>query len=342
MKYINNNMIFLCMLSMGLFLGSCVQDNLDPDNAPGIGEVIDLTPPEANFTFTQNTRDFTIFSFVNESTSATGQTWTIPDNAILIGEGATLNDVDISVQFPSEGEFEVGLVAQDNVPNSSMILFQTITVMEPEEVIVANQVAAITDNDGSDTGELRYIFPSGLNQGSLSLRVLYQEDETQTLNIGLFNSSNSTSQVIADLRLDEGRITLRDNNGSGTDAGAPNFAVGQFVSVGLTWNTTSTTEAGSYTINVNGVSFGPFVAENGTPGEQVTALSVRLGSNSNMAPFGVLLDDLFISSDEDGIVEVFSDDFQSYSIGSSLDSDDNANSPYASNTFETFVLEAVE
>ena len=47
------------------------------------------------------------------------------------GEDATLNDLNITVIFPSEGTFEVGLVAQDNKPSSSEMFVQIVEVAEP-------------------------------------------------------------------------------------------------------------------------------------------------------------------------------------------------------------------
>ena len=86
MKFIKDNTLFLTVLFLSLFLNSCVQDNLDPDNYPEVGDVEDLTIPEARFSFEQDIVDFTVFRFINESISSTNQEWSIPDDAVLIGD----------------------------------------------------------------------------------------------------------------------------------------------------------------------------------------------------------------------------------------------------------------
>lgn len=136
MKFIKKNIFFLTILFGSLFLTSCIQDNLDPDNAPGVGEVTDLTPPEASFSSQQDAVDFTTFLFINESVSFTGQTWTIPEGAVLVGDEASLNDQNITVKFPSEGVYEVSLVAEDDRPSVSASFVELVDVVEPEEPII--------------------------------------------------------------------------------------------------------------------------------------------------------------------------------------------------------------
>lgn len=150
MKYLNNKIILIFILFAGLFFTSCSQDNLDPDNAPAAGEVSDLTPPEAGFSFIQDVEDFTIFLFVNESTSATGQTWSIPEDAVLVGDEASLTDSNISVKFSGEGEFNVGLVASDNLPNFSEELVEIIEVIEPEVPLIPTPVIIAPGFENTD------------------------------------------------------------------------------------------------------------------------------------------------------------------------------------------------
>jgi len=140
MKHLKNNTFFLWLFSLGLLFSSCVQENLDPDNAPKAGEVEDLTPPMAAFSFQQDAVDFSVYLLINESTSSTGQVWTIPDTASLVDESATLFDSNIQVKFPGEGEFEVGLVATDDRPTSSEMLLQLIEVIEPDEPVIPTPV----------------------------------------------------------------------------------------------------------------------------------------------------------------------------------------------------------
>lgn len=145
MKQINS--IFKSCLSVffvGVLLTSCTQDNLDPDNAPGVGGIVDLTPPEADFSFSQSALNFLVFQFVNESDSSTGQLWEIPEGAVLVGDDATLMDRDIQVLFPEESTFSVTLVSMDDNPATSEIT-QEILVEEPLVPIIPDLILANGD-----------------------------------------------------------------------------------------------------------------------------------------------------------------------------------------------------
>lgn len=153
MKYMKNKIKLSFVLFLGIFLGACVQENLDPDNYPGVGGIEDLTPPRALFTFQQSITDFTVFQLINESVSATGQIWSIPPDAVLVGESALLTDQNIVVKFSGEGEFSVGLIATDNRPTSSEELVKVIDVREPLEPIIPTPVilsAGFEDENGED------------------------------------------------------------------------------------------------------------------------------------------------------------------------------------------------
>ncbi|RVU84119.1 hypothetical protein EOL70_11550 [Leucothrix sargassi] len=197
-----------------------------------------------------------------------------------------------------------------------------------------NKVASITDTDSSDTGELRYVFGSGMKQGRVSLSVLYAEGEKETLGISLFDSKNSTKSLIGELRMDTGKYALRNNNAqdfkfpSGSD-----FTEGKFVDVVMTWNTSDASKAGSYTVSVDGKKYGPFIAENETPGVEVKALSLRLSSNSKTAKTAVLVDNIAVYADEAGTKKVFSEDFEGYNVGASLKA-----KPFDSKTFSAVVV----
>ncbi|MDO5970348.1 hypothetical protein Q4Q35_11080 [Flavivirga aquimarina] len=153
MKYIKHRITLLNIFFLSIFLSACVQDNLDPDNYPGVGGIEDLTPPEAAFSYEQDIVDFTVFLLVNESISATGQIWSIPDDAVLVDDSATLTDENIEVKFSDEGQFSVGLIATDDRPTSSEELVQVIDVVEPTEPIIPTPVilgAGFEDEDGED------------------------------------------------------------------------------------------------------------------------------------------------------------------------------------------------
>ena len=76
------------------------------------------------------------------------------------------------------------------------------------------------------------------------------------------------------------------------------------------------------TISVDGVSLAPFTPDNNAFGG-VTHVAFRFGDNSGVREAtGIFsVDELAIYSDTDGMTGVFSDDFESYLEGDSLDTD---------------------
>ena len=150
--------------------------------------------------------------------------------------------------------------------------------------------------------------------------------------MALYDQSTSTSSVIADLRLDDGSISLRDNNGS-QDSIPTSYAPGRAIDVALTWDTSSTTTAGSYNVFIDGQAFGPFASENSTPGVEVTAFSIRLSSNGATASTQVLIDDFNVFVDQAGNTSLFSTDFESFSVGENLNA-----FPFHNRTFSATVV----
>ncbi len=192
---------------------------------------------------------------------------------------------------------------------------------------VDNQVAAITDNDEGDTGELRYKFDEGMTTGTHKVRMFYSVDETESAYVSLFDSANSTKSLIGELKLDEGKVTLR-----GEDSWGTTFTPGEWVDLEMLWDTSSNSEVGTYTVKVNGTEYGPFDSFNTTPGVEVTATAIKFSSNSGTAETTLYIDDYKVYSDTVGETEVFVDDYEGYSIGADLTS-----SPYNSSSFSAVV-----
>ena len=197
-----------------------------------------------------------------------------------------------------------------------------------------NQVAAITDQDDSDTGELRYKFAQGMTTGTHKVSMYYDAAETESAYVSLFDTKNSTSSLIGELKIDEGAITLR-----GEDEQVTTFTPGTWIDLEMSWNTSSTTETGTYTVKVDGVEFGPYDSQNAgndanhsDSSVPVTATTIKFSSNSGMAETTLYVDDYEVYSDEAGQEEVFIDDFDSRSIGDVLGGVD-----YNSSTFSVVV-----
>jgi VCBS repeat-containing protein len=204
-----------------------------------------------------------------------------------------------------------------------------------------NNVAVIIDTLTTDTGELRYALDADgpLAAGRVELKIKRLDD---TLGDGdafitLFNSNTNNDGAILDFRIRDDSFGVRS---PGTvDTSTLPHTLDSFMDVVVTWEYPggSTAVLPEVTISVDGVSLAPFTPANNAFGG-VTHVAIRFGDNGVARPDTgkVSVDDLAIYSDTAGTTEVFSDDFESYLDGDSLDTD-NAASPYNSSTSEATV-----
>jgi len=205
----------------------------------------------------------------------------------------------------------------------------------------ANNVAVIVDTLDTDTGELRYALDANgpLGAGRLELKIKRLDD---TLGDGdafitLFNSATNNDGAILDLRIRDNNFEVRSP--AGVDTSTLPLTLDAFMDVRITWEYPGgdTAQLPEVVISVDGVSLAPFTPANNATGG-VTHVSVRFGDNGGVRldTGKVSVDDLAIYSDTTGFNEVFSDDFESYLDGDSLDTDNGA-SPYNSSTSEATV-----
>ncbi|CAH7359912.1 hypothetical protein L1D33_01715 [Vibrio chagasii] len=232
-------------------------------------------------------------------------------------------------------DYSVGYDLNNNPYNSSTSEATVISLTgeapvdpDPSEP-TDNQVAAITDQDTSDTGELRYKFDSGMTTGTHKVSMYYDAAETESAYVSLFDSANSTSSLIGEFKIDEGKITLR-----GESTQVTTFTPGTWIDLEMSWDTSSLSAAGTYTVKVNGTEYGPYTSQNTNPGVEVTATAIKFSSNSGTADTTLYVDDYKVYSDTAGTTEIFSDDYENYSIGADLSA-----SPYNSSTFSAVVAE---
>ena len=202
----------------------------------------------------------------------------------------------------------------------------TPTTPDPVET---NQYASITDTDETDTGELRYKFSEGMTTGKVVASFLYQDGETETAYLSLFDSKNSTNSLIGELKFDEGNVTLR-----GDDTLVASFTPGEWFDVEMTWNTSSTTDAGTYTVTINGQDYGSFTSQNVTPGVAVTATTVKFSSNTGTATTALAVDDFAVYADEEATSLIFEDDYERYELAADLTAD---TTEYNSSSFSVVV-----
>ncbi|MEP1447340.1 MAG: VCBS domain-containing protein [Paraglaciecola sp.] len=210
-----------------------------------------------------------------------------------------------------------------------------------------NLIAAITDTDSGDSGELRYRFESPMLVGKLvasfnkPANAIETNDELAAKDayVTLFNSSHSTSsgRAIADLRIQTDQFVLRDQD----DIVVNNpFTPDEWQNVEITWEAGNDVTPPMVTVTIDGISVtaeafsSPDAAVGG-----VSAIAFRFADNTAILPDDISfkVDDVSIYSDVAGTTLVFEDDFQGYSDGTDLDPDNNGNSVYNSSTFQAVV-----
>ncbi|MEO0617072.1 MAG: hypothetical protein AAFY69_13155, partial [Pseudomonadota bacterium] len=204
-----------------------------------------------------------------------------------------------------------------------------------------NKIAEIVDTDAGDTGELRYALDSDgpLAAGRLNVAVKRLDDMLGDGDafITLFNANTNNAGAILDFRIRDDSFAVR--NPSATDTSSLPHQLDTFMNVEVTWEYPGgdTTMAPTVNLSVDGVSLAPFVPDN-SPFGGVTHVAFRFGDNSGVrAATGIFsVDEIEIYSDTAGTTAVFTDDFESYLEGDSLDTDNGA-SPYNSSTSEATV-----
>jgi VCBS repeat-containing protein len=254
----------------------------------------------------------------------------------------TLDTTDATIAALLVGERETDTFTIESFDGTTAELSITIS----GTIVVdtgANNVAVIVDTLDSDTGELRYALGDDgpLAAGRLEVKVKRLDDDLGDGDafITLFNSATNNDGTILDLRIRDNSFGVRSP--SDIDASAAMVVLDQFMNVVVTWEyPEGNLEVNPLvTVEVDGVRFTTdgFTPDNDSIGG-VTHVAFRFGDNGGVreATGKFTVDDLIIFSDTAGTTEVFSDDFESYVDGDSLDTD-NAASPYNGSTSEATV-----
>ena len=252
----------------------------------------------------------------------------------------TLDTADPAIAALVQGDRVTDTITVTSVDGSTADLVITINGVGGEVNAGTTQVAVIVDTDAGDTGELRYkLSGDPLAAGRVELKIKRLDDDLGNGDafITLFNSATNNDGAILDFRIKDDSFAVRSP--SSIDTSSLPHKLDEFMDVRITWEYPdgSTSVNPSVTISVDGVSLPSFTPENNSVGG-VTHVSIRFGDNGGVreATGKVSVDDFAIYSDTAGFVEVFSDDFESYVEGDSLDTD-NAASPYNSSTSEATV-----
>ena len=222
-----------------------------------------------------------------------------------------------------------------------------------EEECDGNQFAFVTDLVSDDTGELRLSLNSlgidSLPSGRMTVSII----KDASSNDGFINLSGGETQrcdALIDIRVDDNGYEFTESGESqNATANFPAFTPGELVDIDISWDA-SGAGAPLVSVMIDGQEVAdPFPSEGGVncnnPADNnpetildgVRTIQFRFAGNSatESGGAGLTIDDLTVF-DGDGNV-VFSDDFESYELGTSLDLDDNDESPYASNTSDATV-----
>lgn len=168
MKILNKYKNIKIALSAFTIMAFCIAcGDIDKFELPEAGSIEDVTPPSANFGYSQGEEEnFLMYTFSNLSSSATMYAWDF-------GDGDTSTDKEPNHTYPSEGMYAVSLTASDALGVNSTYT-ETIDVVKPEAPETPDPVLVNADFDklpkssGSDCACSAWINKSIGDQGESS------------------------------------------------------------------------------------------------------------------------------------------------------------------------------
>ncbi|MDT0595186.1 VCBS domain-containing protein [Glaciecola petra] len=242
----------------------------------------------------------------------------------------------------------------------------TIASIDGTTAELALRVAALTQvvqisDIGNDTGEIRFSVDD-LRQGKLNVSfsktdALGSDGNRKDAYIALYGSSGSSAESLVDVRIQgtqtdaEGntidpRFFVRntDSDAYPGDIVVAPFVEEQFYDVEIAWDLDATNQI---TITIDGEVIGGGAFSTAAVvdsdfqnldqwfAEGVKTIQFRFGDNDRTIPFGnYFVDNIEVFSDTAGTVSVFSDDFESYDIGTL----EAASSPYSQVVYSEIVV----
>lgn len=266
------------------------------------------------------------------------------------GGDGTSTDKDPSHTFSAAGDFTVTLTvtAADGETGTSS---ETISVTAPK-----NKYASITDSKDDDTGELRLTFAStdSIRVGRATFKYRVHADGQDGF-FHLAGTSGTGDFAIMEVRIKDNDGSHEFREGASDDAisaaSFPDPKIDTWVDVEVSWEADNTnTPTFSLTMDGQVVISDAVSTTNGGDGDVADHLentrkglfyiAFKYASNSTVDAGTFEIDDLVVYSSNSGTeVEAFSDDFQGYQPGTDLDVDENASSPYHTNTSDASVVE---
>ncbi|WP_144206855.1 VCBS domain-containing protein [Shewanella donghaensis] len=252
----------------------------------------------------------------------------------------------VSTENDTVANLELGKSVSDSITIASI---DGTTAEINIRVASLTQVVKISDT-GGDTGEIRFTVDN-LRQGKLSASIskevaLGSDGNIKDAYITLYGSSGSSSESLIDLRIqgtqiqDDGtvidpRFFVRNTD---SDAYPGNIITAplveeQFYDVEITWDLDAVEQI-TVTIDGEVIGGGSFstaaVVDSDYTGldqwfsDGVKAIQFRFGDNDRTIPFGSFYaDNIEVFSDTAGTTSIFSDDFEGYDAGETLDGTDS-------------------
>ncbi|GEA50201.1 hypothetical protein VIN01S_10050 [Vibrio inusitatus NBRC 102082] len=200
-----------------------------------------------------------------------------------------------------------------------------------------NNYVQIIDTSDTDTGELRLKLADNdfepITSGKVTVDLVYQEDEdsigdanSKNAYISLYASGTSTTNLHGEIALEAGKIKYRDNNKALVEI-VGTYEEGEDLSIEANW------DDGVFNFKVNDVEHS-YTANEIPENAPVEIVAIRLGDNGSTNNYEVLADNLKVYSNDSGSEAlIFEDNFDSYSVGTILNS-----KPYNNNSSEAVVV----
>ncbi|MBT5330866.1 MAG: hypothetical protein HOL48_03695 [Porticoccaceae bacterium] len=246
----------------------------------------------------------------------------------------TLDTTDATIAALVKGETETDTITVTTLDGTTADL--VITIKGVIEVATGSDLAArIADRSDADAGELRYKPDAAILNGRMTATVLREagakaESPNEDAQIAIYGSSTSSSNAMAYITLDISGddFDLRDSTGSSGGGSTDGFVEDQEFDIEIAWNASAATDAISPLVTIkidgqvafSGENFASPSASLSSGAGGVETIQFRVGGTSDVTAFGFIVDDFKVYSSDGGIEEeVFSDEFETYTVGNSLD-----------------------
>lgn len=276
------------------------------------------------------------FQVINDhgfvSVMAMGETFALeiedsPASYLKFGNYLQAQDAETGDKVTSSDDF--AQFYADAGITESKVTFTNLSYVRvvDDEIIddIAGQSVAITDTASDSAGKIRINLDSALPTGKVSVNVRYSEREIETTYLTLFGASTSSSNAVADLKMDSGYSAADGNVGiklRSTGAWIADYSASEWSNIAVSWDSL----VGTFTVAVNGTEIGTYDMN---LIDSVEKIELKLASDSNTTKNTFYVDDINVYADIAGTDVVFFEDFESIVVGTDLSGYD---SNYSSST----------